>query len=88
MAELAITSLRMMNRRTRKIAARAAVWTSGILAALTAAGAAWACPNCPAARAARQQVCDDGLAQNLAIALVPFLLVGLVSAWAERIGKA
>ena len=88
MAELAITRLIKKNRRTRRIAATAAVWSCAIVAALTTASAGWACPNCPLGRAARQQVCDDGLAQNLAIALVPFLLVGLVSAWAERIGKA
>jgi uncharacterized membrane protein len=33
-------------------------------------------------------VFDDGLATNLVIALVPFILVGMVSVWAERIGRA
>jgi hypothetical protein len=61
---------------------------ASLVAILTTAGATWACPNCPAGQAARQQVCDDGLATNLITALVPFLIVGMVSLWAERIGKA
>ena len=61
---------------------------ASFIATFTAASAAWACPNCPAVRAARQQVCDDGLAENLMVALVPFVLVGVASAWAERIGRA
>lgn len=66
---------------------RTIVWMTSFLAALTAAWTAFACPNCPVGRAARQQVCDDGLATNLVIALAPFLLVGMVSVWAERIGR-
>jgi hypothetical protein len=92
MAELAFTGLKDGSAQIAAIkmstSRRAAVWLASFLATFTAAGAALACPNCPVGRAARQQVCDDGLAQNLAIALVPFLLVGMVSAWAERIGKA
>lgn len=61
---------------------------TSFIAALTAATTAWACPSCPVGRAARQQVCDDGLATNLVVALVPFVLIGLVSAWADRIGRA
>jgi hypothetical protein len=85
MAELAFTELK---NGSRIRSGRAAVWMASFFAAFTAAGAAWACPNCPVGRAARQQVCDDGLATNLVIALVPFLLVGAVSVWAERIGRA
>jgi hypothetical protein len=84
MAELAFTELK--NRSTIR-PSRAAVWMASFLAALTAAWTAWACPSCPPARAARQQVWDDGIATNLVIALVPFLLVAMVSVWAERIGR-
>jgi hypothetical protein len=47
----------------------------------------WACPSCPVGRTARQQVWDQGFAQNLLIAVVPFVLVGFACLWAERIGK-
>lgn len=67
---------------------RMTLWMTSFVATLTAAWTAWACPNCPVGRAARQQVCEDGLATNLLTALVPFLIVGMVSVWAERIGKA
>jgi len=46
-----------------------------------------ACPDCPVGRAARQQVAEDGLAANLLIAMAPFVIIGLVSLWAERLGK-
>ena len=85
MAEVALTELK---NGSRIRSTRAAVWMASFFAAFTAAGAAWACPNCPVGRAARQQVFDDGLATNLVIALVPFILVGMVSVWAERIGRA
>jgi hypothetical protein len=68
--------------------ARTTLWLASFVATLTAAWTTWACPNCPVGRTARQQVCDDGLATNLITALVPFLLIGAASLWAERIGKA
>ena len=43
-----------------------------------------ACPSCPVGQTARQQVFDQDFGSNLMIALVPFLLVGLVARWAER----
>jgi hypothetical protein len=57
-------------------------------AMLTSAWAGAACPSCAEGRAARQQVFGDGFATSLMITLAPFVLVGLVSMWAERIGKA
>jgi hypothetical protein len=54
---------------------------------LVAGGDAWACPSCPVGRAARQQLLDDDFGRNLVIALAPFLVVGLVARWAERIGR-
>lgn len=47
----------------------------------------WACPSCPVGRTARQQVLDQEFETNLMIALLPSLVVGLVSRWAERIGS-
>lgn len=49
---------------------------------------AWSCPGCPAGRAAREQVYGDGFATNLAVALAPFIVIGVVSLWADRIGRA
>lgn len=85
MAEVAFTELKNGSRLSPE---RVAVGITSFLAAFTAASTAWACPNCPVGRVARQQVWDDGLATNLVIALVPFILVGMVSVWAERIGRA
>ena len=67
---------------------RTLVCVASFVAMLATAWTSWACPNCPVGRAARQQAWEDGLATNLLIALVPFVLVGMVSLWAERIGKA
>lgn len=44
-----------------------------------------ACPSCPIGRTARQRVIDDDFGTNLAIALAPFLLIGLAARRAERI---
>jgi hypothetical protein len=48
---------------------------------------AWACPACPIGETARQQVLADGFAQNLLIALAPFLVIAATCAWAEGIGN-
>jgi hypothetical protein len=48
---------------------------------------AWACPACPIGETAREQVLADGFAQNLLIALAPFLVIAATCAWAEGIGK-
>jgi hypothetical protein len=57
-------------------------------ATLTIPWTSAACPSCAEGRAARQQVCGDGFATSLITVLAPFVLVGLVGAWAERIGRA
>lgn len=67
---------------------RIPVFLAALVATLTTAWASWACPNCAVGRVARQQVWEEGLATNLVIALAPFVIVGMVSLWAERIGKA
>jgi hypothetical protein len=62
----------------------------GALTFLVAAQAelARACPDCVVGAAARAQVWRDDFAFNLAVALIPFVFVGAVSAWADRIGRA
>ncbi|MCW5833617.1 MAG: hypothetical protein KIS78_14540 [Labilithrix sp.] len=54
---------------------------------LLIASASSACPSCPVGRAARQDVFDQDFGTNLMIALFPFLVIGLVSRAAERIGR-
>lgn len=55
-----------------------------MVASLLTTSAVWGCPSCPVGITARQQVLDQDFGQNLVIAVVPFLLVGLVARWAER----
>ena len=52
------------------------------------AGPAGACPDCTVGREARAQLWSDGFGLNLLLALVPFLVIGAVSLWANRIGRA
>lgn len=46
-----------------------------------------ACPDCPAARAAREEALDRDLGRNLFTALAPFLVVGAVAASIYRSGR-
>jgi hypothetical protein len=48
---------------------------------------AHACPNCPAAEQARRQVWRDRFADNLAVAALPFIIIGAVCARAHGIGR-
>jgi hypothetical protein len=48
------------------------------------ASVALACPSCPIGRAARQQVCSDGFATKLWAVVLPFLVIGVLTAWVER----
>jgi hypothetical protein len=54
---------------------------------LSPAAVGWACPACPIGKTAREQVLASGFAQNLLIALAPFILIGATCLWVERIGK-
>jgi hypothetical protein len=49
--------------------------------------AAWACPECPVGETARAQVLGHDFAQNLLVALAPFLFIAATCLWAEGIGK-
>jgi hypothetical protein len=57
------------------------------LALACVARPAAACPSCAASRAARAQIFDDGFYRNLAVAVLPFLLVGAVCLRAQNIGR-
>jgi hypothetical protein len=55
---------------------------------LAALETALACPRCAAGQAARQRLFEEDPLPKLLISALPFLLVGLVSAWADRLGKS
>jgi hypothetical protein len=56
-----------------------------VLAASTPAAA---CPGCADGQAARREVIADGFLRNLATSLLPFLIVGAVSAGTHAIGRS
>ncbi len=57
------------------------------LTCVSGAPSAHACPNCPAAEQARSQVWRDRFADNLAVAVLPFVIIGAVCARAHGIGR-
>lgn len=57
-----------------------------LLAPLLVAGTALACPDCETARVVRASVQGDGFWTYLLMMLVPFLLIGAVSALLYRVG--
>lgn len=60
--------------------------TTLLAAVLLATPVALACPDCPAARAARVEVFDRDFGRNLFMALAPFLVVGVVATSLYRSG--
>ena len=67
------------------------LWLTALVASASSMGAsvvgatAWACPSCPLALTTRQQVYEQNFGFNLLSALAPFLLIGIVCAWVERL---
>jgi len=61
------------------IALSAACWSM-----FSEVGVAWACPSCPVGRAAREQVCEDDFVLRMLAVVLPFIVMGAVSVWAER----
>lgn len=57
-----------------------------LLGPLLVAGTALACPDCETARVVRASIQDDHFWTYLMMALVPFLLIGAVSALLYRVG--
>jgi hypothetical protein len=67
---------------------RVAVLTvAALLVILGVSARAEACPRCSEGEAARQLMYADGFLRNLASLLLPFVLVGAVSAGAQGIGR-
>ncbi|HEU4410248.1 MAG TPA: hypothetical protein VFS43_33640 [Polyangiaceae bacterium] len=64
-----------------------ALAAASIAAALAFARPALACPDCAPGREARAQAWQDDFGFNLSVALLPFVLIGAVSAWANGIGQ-
>jgi hypothetical protein len=48
---------------------------------------ALACPGCAAGVAARAEVLADDFVRNLAIAVLPFVIIGAVCMRAEEVGR-
>jgi hypothetical protein len=67
------------------ITAKTAATVFLVLGASTPAAA---CPRCADGQEARRQVLDDGFVRNLATSLLPFLIVGAVSAGTHAIGRS
>jgi hypothetical protein len=63
---------------------RAQPWV--FLAGLWVSAATLACPNCPTAQVVKAAVLGEGFWTYLVMAVVPFLLIGALSAWLYRIG--
>lgn len=65
----------------------------GLAAAVAAVGLALAappahaCPGCAAARSARTEIFGDGFFRNLAIAVLPFLIIGAVCLHVQNSGR-
>ena len=49
-------------------------------------GRAFACPDCPAARAVRASIFDDRFGSQLVLVLLPLLILGAIAALTYRIG--
>ena len=63
---------------------RAQPWV--LLTSLLVGPASLACPDCPTSRVVRAAVLGEGFWSYLGMALVPFLLIGALSALLYRIG--
>jgi hypothetical protein len=59
-------------------------WT--LLSSLVTGSAALACPDCPTSQVVRGAVLGEGFWGYLAMAVVPFLLIGALSALLYRVG--
>jgi uncharacterized membrane protein len=59
----------------------------GLLAGSLMSTVVLACPDCPTARVVRASVMGEGFWNNLVVLLVPFLLIGALSALRYRVGE-
>ena len=74
------------SRGPRVAIARAILLATTLLASLALAAPVGACPDCAVGRQARAQVWTDDFGANMFVALAPFLIIGAVSVWVNRIG--
>jgi hypothetical protein len=51
------------------------------------APSARACPGCEAASLARSEIFADGFLRNLAVALLPFVIIGAVCLRVQNLGR-
>jgi hypothetical protein len=79
-------SMRPMPSRTERL--RWAFAALLIAAAVTcSARPASACPGCAAASAARAEIFGEAFFRNLAVAALPFVIIGAVCARVQRLGR-
>ena len=71
-----------MSRDATRIASSALAFS-----AVTQPGLALACPDCPAAQLVRASVFDQRFWSQLALVLLPLLILGAVAALTYRIGS-
>ncbi len=57
-----------------------------VLAGVLLSTAVLACPDCPTARVVRASVVGEDFWNNLVVLIVPFLLIGALSALLYRVG--
>jgi hypothetical protein len=65
-----------------------AVAVSSALVAMTITLSATACPNCAVGKQARSAVWSDDFGFHLALAAIPFIVIGALCLCAEWIGRA
>jgi hypothetical protein len=73
---------------SRTNAMRRAIVALLIAAALACfAPSARACPGCEAASVARSEIFGDGFFRNLAVAVLPFVIIGAVCLRVQNLGR-
>jgi hypothetical protein len=66
---------------------RSTLLAAFVILAVTGARPARGCPDCVVAREARAQVYGEDFVHRLALAALPFLLVGAIALRADAIGR-
>jgi hypothetical protein len=72
---------------TSSRARRVQLGVASLLAAMLAASHAVACPSCPTTDKVRWIVFGAGFWSNVAVVIVPFVVIGVVVSFAHRIGR-
>ncbi len=74
-------------RRARSVAILHLLLAAVLMATVVGAAPAAACPRCAEGITARSEVWNSGFGFNLLVTVMPFLIIGVVSFAAERIGR-